>query len=113
MIEPFVFNHQVVLDRMGGDQEILDMMVEAFLMDAENNCQKFEAAWASGVLSEIAREAHTIKGLLATISDDAGAAEALVLEHAAKQGSIEGQDALAKIVVARMREVIASLSQGY
>lgn len=112
MAAAFVLDRESILDRLGGDEEIYTMMVDMFLQDVDNNCIAIAAAFAAGEPYTLQREAHTIKGLLATFSDDAGAAEAMLVEHEARQGLIAGQaDAIAGLQQ-RLREVAAVLSAG-
>lgn len=105
----FVLDRAAILERLGGDEEIYSMMVEMFLQDVENNCATLAAAVVAGVLPDLQREAHTIKGLLATFSDDEGAAEALAVEQKAKHGDLQGVDAAVLVLQTRLREVAAVL----
>lgn len=110
MAAAFVLDRASILERLGGDEDIYAMMVDMYLEDVENNCTALAAAFSAGDVKALQREAHTIKGLLATFSDDAGAAEALVVEKTAKEGELAGlADAVADLQV-RLREVAAVLS---
>lgn len=108
----FVLDKASILARLGGDEEIYTMMVDMFLQDIDSNCATLAAALASGDAVELRREAHTVKGLLATFSDDAGAEEAAGVEKLASQGEIVTQvDAVAGLQQ-RLREVAAALGAG-
>lgn len=112
MAEVFVLDRESILDRLGGDEEIYTMMVDIYLQDFENNCTAVAAAFAEGDVAALRREAHTIKGLLATFSDDGGAAEAAAVEHQARLGELDGlADAVSGLQL-RLREVAAVLSTG-
>ena len=91
MAAAFVLDRASILDRLGGDEEIYAMMVDMFLDDVEGNCTAIAAAFSGGDIKALQREAHTIKGLLATFSDDAGAAEALSVEKSAQAGELACQ----------------------
>ena len=106
----FVLDKAPILDRLGGDEEIYTMMLDMFIQDVENNCAQLDAALAGGVAEDIRREIHTVKGLLATFSDDAGAAAAYAFEQRAKQGELAGLDAAIKLLQARLREIAAVLA---
>ena len=108
----FVLDKASILDRLGGDEEIFTMMVDMFVQDVESNCDALAAALASGDATVLRREAHTVKGLLATFSDDAGAAEASAVEQLASQGQLATQAASVAGLQRRMREVAAVLSVG-
>lgn len=111
MSKPFVLDRGLILDRLGGDEEILAMMIDMFLQDVDNNCAALTAAHASGDATALRREAHTIKGLLSTMSDDDGAAEALFIEQKAKTGEIAGLDGAVSGLLARVNAVAAVLRQ--
>jgi HPt (histidine-containing phosphotransfer) domain-containing protein len=109
MAGPFVLDKASILSRLGGDEEIFTMMVDMFLQDVDSNCDILGSALASGDASVLWREAHTVKGLLATFSDDAGAAEAYAVEQDAKQGIIANQAEAVAGLQRRLREVAAVL----
>lgn len=100
-----------ILDRLGGDEEIFTMIVDMFVQDVDNSCDALAAALNSGDATVLQREAHTVKGLLATFSDDAGVAEASVVEQQAGQGLASQAEAVAGLQ-RRLREVAAVLSAG-
>lgn len=112
MAAPFVLNRDVIMTRLGGDEEILGMMIEMFLQDHENNCRQLAEAWQAGDARLLMREAHTVKGLLATISDEAGADEAYVVERQAKLGEIGDLGPAVEALQARLREVASVLARG-
>ncbi|RIX42023.1 MAG: Hpt domain-containing protein [Rhodocyclales bacterium GT-UBC] len=107
----FKLDRGPILERLGGDEEIFSMMVEMFLQDVENNCASLGNALNGGSLPALQREAHTIKGLLATFSDDEGAAEAHGVEQQAKKGDAGGLPEKVAFLQARMREVAEVLRQ--
>lgn len=110
MGKAFILDRESILERLGGDEEIYSMMVNMFLQDVNNNCASIASVFAAGDSQSLQREAHTIKGLLATFSDDVGAADAMLVEKQAKNGGIDGlADAVAGLQQ-RLREVAAVLS---
>ena len=109
MAESFVLNRALILDRLGGDEEIFAMMVDMFLQDHESNCTALADALAAGDAAVLQREAHTVKGLLATFSDDAGAQQALAVEQRAKAGDLSDLAAAVGDLQARLRLVAAVL----
>jgi HPt (histidine-containing phosphotransfer) domain-containing protein len=110
MAGAFVLDREAILDRLGGDEEIYTMMVDMYLQDVDNNCLSLAEAFAGGDGPTLQREVHTVKGLLATFSDDAGAADAFALEQKAKNGEVQGLDAGVLALQARLREVAAVLA---
>lgn len=110
MTAAFKLDKAVILERLGGDEEIYTMMVDMFLQDVENNCAALAASLAAGAMPDLQREVHTVKGLLATFSDDAGAEEAQVVEHKVKLGQTSGLADDIAALQARLREVAGVLA---
>ncbi|WP_412480629.1 Hpt domain-containing protein [Azonexus sp. IMCC34839] len=105
MAEAFVIDRAAILERLGGDEDIYAMMLDMFVQDVDNNCAAIAKAFASGNPTAVQREAHTLKGLLATVSDDVGAADAYVIEKQAKGGDIAGLDGAVDALQQRIRYV--------
>ena len=110
MAEPFVLNRTLILDRLGGDEEIFVMMLDMYLQDIDSNCAALAGAQASGDALTLQREAHTVKGLLATFSDDAGAADAYLIEQKSRLGNVDGLDEAVLALQARLHEVAKVLA---
>jgi HPt (histidine-containing phosphotransfer) domain-containing protein len=105
MLGDFVLDRAAILDRLGGDEDIYSMMVDMFLQDVENNCAALAAALADGTVEVLQREVHTVKGLLATFSDDPGAAAAFAVELQVKAGQVQALAGEVEKLQARLREV--------
>lgn len=101
---PFVLDKPAILERLGGDEDIFAMMVDMFLQDADGNCRAVLNALAGDAL-ELQREIHTLKGLLATFSDEAGAELAYQLECRAKNAQLADMPAAVDGLLARVAEV--------
>ena len=74
MTAPFVLDRALILDRLGEDEEIFLLLIDLFLQDVDNNALVLGEALLLNKADVLMREAHTIKSLLATLSDDVGAA---------------------------------------
>ncbi|MDP3137823.1 MAG: Hpt domain-containing protein [Azonexus sp.] len=105
MMKAFVLERSLILSRLGGDEEIFTMMADLFLQDVEGIASAFASAFSQGSSANVMREAHTIKGLLATFSDEDGAAAAFTLEQQAKQGHIDGLQPAVTALQQRLIEV--------
>ena len=112
MDKPFVLDKASILERLGGDEEIYAMMADMFLEDVDNYCASLMQPLQAGDAPLLQREAHTIKGLLASFSDEAGAQLAYAIENQAKQGTIAGIAGQIEALQARVREVAAALKAG-
>ena len=100
------FNRAEVLERIGNDEELFCMLAGMFVADSPAYCEALKQALADGDAPTLHREAHTIKGLLATFSEDAGTALAQQAEDRAKRGDLEGAGEL----VAGLVEAIEGLA---
>jgi len=109
-IPAFVLDRASILERLGDDVEIYQMMLDMFLQDVDNNCSALAASLAAGDLPTLLREVHTVKGLLATFSDEAGSAEALRMEMQLKCGDGTGMSDAVAALQARLREVAGVLA---
>lgn len=87
-MENFVLDKALILERLGGDEEIYVVMADMFLHDVESYCEQLAAAQVAGKADVLQREAHTIKGLLATFADEVGSDMAQALEQKAKLGQV-------------------------
>ena len=105
MAGKFALDKGLILSRLGGDQEIFSMMLEMFVQDVDRNADDLTAALATGDAAVLQREAHTIKGLLATFSDDAGADSAFAIEQKAKEAELAGLEEAVAALRARLYEV--------
>lgn len=113
-MNPFILDKPAILERLGGDESIFAMMVEMFLNELGNNRRALLTALAGDSVA-LQREAHTIKGLLATFSDGSGAEMAQALELQAKNGRLEDAGERVDALLARVDEVagvLRSLSAG-
>jgi len=113
MLKSYVLDKPDILERLGGDEEIFAMMIDMYLQDVDSNCAELGAALASGDAGELQRAAHTVKGLLATFSDDPGSEAALALEQRAKVGDGSGFSEAVADLQARLREVAAVLQAAH
>ncbi len=110
MTAGLILDKATILDRLGGDEEIFVVMADMFLQDCENYCGEIDLALAAGDAVRLHREAHTVKGLLATFADDEGAALAGALEQRAKAAlALDGFGPATEEVKARLRLLAAAL----
>lgn len=110
MLPAFVLDRASILERLGDDLEIYPMMLDMFLQDVENNCNSLATSLSAGDMPTLLREVHTVKGLLATFSDDAGSAEALRMEMQLRRGDSSCMAEAVAALQARLREVAGILA---
>ena len=99
------------LARLDGDEELFATLVQMFADEIPNYRRGLESALAQRDIPTLAREAHTLKGLLGTFSAHRGTQFALDLEALTKTGSLEGAEDLVRKIVTEMEAVVAALSQ--
>lgn len=87
-----IFDADEMLERLGGDEEFLDDVLEVFI----DECPKMRAVARRAVAErdarEIERAAHTMKGALLNISAEPAAGIALILETQGRDNDIGGTD---------------------
>lgn len=105
MADVFALDRPLILDRLGGDEDILLMMVEMFLADVDSYCEALAGSFAAGDAEALMREAHSVKGLLATFSDETGAEAAFAIETQARQGQLDGLSGGVNALQERLQEV--------
>jgi HPt (histidine-containing phosphotransfer) domain-containing protein len=83
-----VFDKNDVLDRLMGDEELLEMLLDGFFIDVPERIQELKKSLNSGDISTVERQAHTIKGASASVGGTALRNVAYEMEKAAKVGNL-------------------------
>ncbi len=86
---PGVFSREAALARMGGDEDLLKEVVEAFLEACRSTVGAVDAALQAHDPSALRRAAHTLKGSIATFSTGSVYEAALELERCGRNQSME------------------------
>jgi len=81
-----IFDRHAALVRMGGDEDLLVMIVDSVLDDLVSLIVELEDAMEANDLETSRRHAHSIKGACANVSAEALREVAWQMEQAAKQG---------------------------
>ncbi len=100
-----MLNHELALERVGGDRELLQEVARLFLDDAARSLGEIEAAIAAGNAKLLEREAHSLKGSVANFGADPVVKAALALEQMGKRAEF----AEAPEGLNRLRELMAQL----
>jgi CheY-like chemotaxis protein/HPt (histidine-containing phosphotransfer) domain-containing protein len=87
--EPLVFDRAGMLDRLQGDTDIANIIMEAFLEDIPNQIQTLKDLAQSGDTGGAGRQAHTIKGASATVGGERLRKVAAEMEKAADAGDMD------------------------
>jgi PAS domain S-box-containing protein len=106
-----IIDWQEIMDRMAGDEKLIEEIVEAWLVDNPSAVAALEEAVKTKDAKEISLLAHTIKGSAATISANGLAEAALPLEIAGKEGKLDNADILFMEVQKEFDKVQSFISQ--
>ena len=80
----------VALDRLGGDEELLQEVAELFLEEYPPLMAQIRSAIDSGNSQELERSAHSLKGSVANFGSDLAWQAALNLESMGRAGDLDG-----------------------
>ena len=86
---PLRINRAAVLERCGGDQDLLRELVAIFRQDCPAYMESVRAAVESKEGEALSRAAHTLKGPLGTLGFDDAQQFALQLEEVARRGEMD------------------------
>jgi PAS domain S-box-containing protein len=106
-----IYNRAEVIERLGGDEELFSTLVSMYVADSPGYCTALEQALAKGDAPTLRREAHTVKGLFATFSDDTGTALALQVENLAKAADLNAAGQLTAKLVIEVQRLAGALAQ--
>jgi len=104
-------NHEIVLRRCGGDQELLESLAGIFPEEASKLMAALDLARSAENANEIQLSAHTLKGLCAMFEATQAASAALELENCASEGALgtEAQVSALREELARAVEAVQQL----
>ena len=94
-VEAVPFDREEMLERLGGDTELMTDVLGVFLEECPRMMQEIRAAVDQGDPLSVRRAAHSIKGALLNISAAPAAAEATQLE---RLGNEERLDETAEVL---------------
>jgi len=84
--EKTLWNESAALNQLGGDRDLLNEMIELFLMESPRQLSELSRFQAEGNLRALANAAHAIKGTIVYFCADTAQACAEALEQKARSG---------------------------
>ncbi len=99
-----VFDRTVILERLMGDDELADSILQGFLADMPIQIEALRSCLEAGDAFAVERQAHQIKGAAANVGSETLRALALQMETAGKAGDLEG-------IESRMHDLVATFEQ--
>jgi len=111
--ESSVLDRAELLERVGGDRELLAEVVELFLQDSAKQLCELKEAVADGDALRVCRTAHTIKGTVSNLASPLAVATALRLEEMGRGGNLAGAaEGLAALerVIEQLKEALTAVA---
>ena len=88
-VETAVFNYKDICKRLGGDADIIKMVVDTFRKNVAQNIEKVKTALEEKDASAVQMHGHTIKGSAGNTSADQISKIGLKLEIAGEQKELD------------------------
>jgi HPt (histidine-containing phosphotransfer) domain-containing protein len=104
-----IFDRQALLQRVDGDEELLEELVCTFLDHTPRQLQEIRRALEAGDALQLQGQAHSLKGAAASISAEGVRQAAGQLELAGKNRALDGAPSLLEALiqeVSRLQEVL-------
>jgi two-component system sensor histidine kinase/response regulator len=105
------WNRSAALEMLGGDEDLLNEMVEIFLSDSPKLLGRMEQALSLGDSSKLELAAHSLKGELQYLGVIEAIGQAQQLEIAGRDGELEGAEDLLASLRDRLVLIWAAVSQ--
>ena len=106
-----MLDHQIALERVGGDEDLLREIVRLFLDECPRLIAHIQEAIDAGDNRRLEREAHSLKGSVANFGAEPVVRAALALEVIGRSGNLgdarEGFQQLSRSVEVLRPELIA------
>ncbi len=106
------FNMQVALTRVGGDEELLQELIDVFLGDCPNWLNDLRKAAAAGSAVDLRRAAHTIKGAVGYFGADEASLAADRLQELGRAGDVAAAVAVVPELEHALERLTAALNSG-
>jgi CheY-like chemotaxis protein len=111
---PPAIDQQDLLERLGGDDELLAELTDIFHAETPRMMAALRTAVDAGDATNVQRVSHTLRGSVAVFGAHAASHAALALEHLARGGSLTGaSDVLATLdaEIARLGDELTRLTR--
>ena len=99
------FDRETMLERMGGDIDLLEEVIELFLEDSPGMMQTVREAVAGQDPNHLERSAHSIKGALLNMAADPAAGVAHQLEQMGRDENMDSCQEVLTILEAEVEQL--------
>ncbi|MBF0211547.1 MAG: response regulator [Desulfamplus sp.] len=106
-----MYNHKELMDRVMGDEELAASIIKIFLSDTSNDIMMLKIAVEKNIFSEIAENAHKIKGAGSIVGSSALKNAAADMEIAAKELDTSKVESLLPVIEGIFNLLNQGLSQ--
>jgi HPt (histidine-containing phosphotransfer) domain-containing protein len=108
-------NRALILERMGGNQDLLTELVQLFHVEAPQLIEAMHNALRQGDMEELGRAAHSMKGAAGYFTAQRAVSAANQLETDSKNGDTDSAKAtlaMLEVAVGRLLTELVELAQG-
>ena len=106
-----IFDHESLLERAMGDQDLANTVIGIFLEDIPTQIQSLKSLFDSGDVAGSGRQAHAIKGAAANVGGETLREVAFEIEKAGKAGDSEKIAALLPIMEEQFEQLKLMMQQ--
>ena len=106
-----VFDREAALDRVDGEEQFLDEVVQLFLADAPCRISEIQQALSQRDCKRVAAATHSLKGATGCLGGIRASAAALRLEEFALEGDLANAAAAFAVLQQDMIELTAAISE--
>lgn len=107
LVEEEIFNRLALIQRLDGDEEFCDELIEVFLDDCQVQLEKLKKALEEEDAQSLQRQAHTMKGAAANVEAKVIRSIAYQIELAGKEKNIESANSL----IAKLESALEDLRE--
>ena len=108
---PSSFERAAVLERLGGDEQLLSEVIRLFLDDCPARLAAIKAAVDRAHIADLCRETHALKGAAGNLSAVGLFEAAQILEQLGTEGRLDALDAAWRRLSDEAEHVLDTLSQ--
>jgi CheY-like chemotaxis protein/HPt (histidine-containing phosphotransfer) domain-containing protein len=105
-----IWNEAAALKQLGGDSDLLDEMIELFLLESPKQLSELSRFQAEGDLLALADTAHAIKGTITYFCADKAKEHASVLEKTARSGASADFHSMTDALIGAVTDLMDVLS---
>jgi HPt (histidine-containing phosphotransfer) domain-containing protein len=100
---------ETLFESVGRDPEFIAELIDTYLADAPVQLEALRKALAAGDIEAMVRPAHTLKSSSASLGALGLAERCRLLEHAARDGSVDGARDAVRGLAAELERVVTAL----